>query len=216
MRKTFFSLAIILTAIILFLLTYDFRAEQEQKFSAYTLAPEEYELIQDGDIILRHGYGLVSDIIVETLKEGYDISHCGIISADNDQLRVIHTVSQSISDFDGVQVQPLRPFVHQSHRNSIIIVRFKWPNGDAGRRISRKANDYLNQKIPFDNSFNIHDDKELYCSELIWRIIKDEFNVNIFPDMSETTKKYLNFSNFYNPEFFEIIINHHDRKIISQ
>lgn len=216
MRKTFFSLAIFLTAIFLFLLTYDFRAEQEQKFSAYTLSAEEFGLIRDGDIILRHGYGLVSDIIVETLKEGYDISHCGIISADGNNFRVIHTVSQSISDFDGVQDQSLKPFVHQSHRNSVIIVRFKWPEEGAGKRISQQANNYLTQRIPFDHSFNIHDDKEFYCSELIWRIIKDEFNVNIFPDMSETTKKYLNFSNFYNPDFFEIVINHHDRKIFSR
>lgn len=212
MRKFFFSFAIILTAVILFLLTYNFRAEQEQKFSAYTLTPEEYNLIQDGDIILRHGYGLVSDMIVETLKENYDISHCAIIKKDTDNFRVIHTVSQSISDFDGVQDQTLPVFIHQSHKNSVMVVRFKWPETDAGTKISAKAQYYLDCKVPFDNSFDIHDDTELYCSELIWRIIKDEFGVNIFPDMSENTKKYLNFSNFYNPEYFEIIINHHDRK----
>jgi hypothetical protein len=212
MRKFFFSFAILLTAIFLFLLTYDFRAEQEQKFSAYSLADEEYALIRDGDIILRHGYGLVSDIIVETLKEGYDISHCAIISSDGDDFRAIHTVSQSISDFDGVQEQSLKSFIHQSHKNSVIVVRFRWPDEDAGERISQKAQHYLREKVPFDNSFDIHDDKEFYCSELIWKIIQDEFGTNIFPDMSEKTRKYLNFSNFYNPDFFDIIINHHERK----
>jgi uncharacterized protein YycO len=211
-RKTFFSLAIILIAIFLFLLTYDFRAEQEQIFSAYTISKEEYSLIRDGDIILRHGYGLVSDVIVETLKEDYQISHCAIITEDENDFRVIHTVSQSISDYDGVQDQKLKPFIYQSHKNSVIVVRFKWPDEDAGAKISNKARYYLDQKVPFDNSFNIHDDKEFYCSELIWRIILEEFDVNIFPDMDETTRKYLNFSNFYNPDFFEIIINHHDNR----
>lgn len=197
----------------MFLLTYDFRAEQEQKFSAYTLSQEEYSQLRDGDIILRHGYGLVSDLIVETLKEKYDISHCAIIVKDGNDFKVIHTVSQTISDFDGVQEQPLKPFINQSHRNSIIVVRFKWPEENAGARISAKAQHYLDARIPFDNSFNIYDDKEFYCSELIWRIIQEEFGVNIFPDMSENTKKYLDFANFYNPEFFDIIINHHERKL---
>ncbi len=216
MRKFFFSLAIILTAIILFLLTYNFRSEQEQKFSAYTLTSEELNLIQDGDIILRHGYGLVSDIIVETLKENFDISHCAIIRKEGDNFKVIHTVSQSISDFDGVQEQTLPVFIHQSHKNSVMIVRYKWPEGNAGQRISAKAQFYLDEKIPFDNSFNINDDKEFYCSELIWRIIKDEFGVNIFPDMSDETKKYLNFSNFYDPRYFDVIINHHNRETFLQ
>jgi len=214
MRKTFFSFAIFLTAIFLFLLTYDFRAEQEQKFYNYTITKEEYDLIQEGDIILRHGYGMVSDAIVEKLREEYNISHCAIISSENNKLKVIHSVSQSVSDFDGMQSQPLKPFIHQSKMNSVMVVRFKWPEDDAGQRISGRAKHYLDQKIKFDHKFDIYDDSEFYCSELIWRIILEEFGVNIFPDISETTQAYLKFSNFYNPDYFDIILNHHDRKSV--
>ncbi len=211
MRKTLFSIAILLSSIFLFLLTYDFRAEQEQKFSVYTLSKEEYALIQDGDIILRHGYGLVSDAIVETLKEEYAISHCAIVVVDDTNYRVIHTVSQSISECDGVQDQPLEPFISQSHYNSLIVVRFKGPEG-AGKIISKKVQYYLDQKIPFDHNFDLNDPSEFYCSELIWRIILEEFGVDIFPEKDPKDRQYLNFSNFYNSEFFEIIINHHTRK----
>jgi uncharacterized protein YycO len=215
MRKTLFSIAILLSSIFLFLLTYDFRAEQEQKFSGYTLSPEEYAMIQDGDIILRHGYGLVSDAIVETLKEEYAISHCAIVSVSDTNYKVIHTVSQSISECNGVQDQPLKPFVYQSHYNSIMVVRFKGP-ADAGKRISDKAQYYLDQKIPFDHNFDLTDPKEFYCSELIWIIILEEFGVDIFPEKDPEARQYLNFSNFYNSDFFEIIINHHSRKKIKK
>lgn len=212
MRKTFFSISILLISILLFLLTYNFRAEQEQSFSRYKFTDEEYALLQDGDIILRHGYGLVSDVIVETLKEEYDISHCAIVAKDSNQFRVIHTVSQSISDFDGVQEQDLPTFIAQSHYNSVIVVRFKNPNPETGHIISRKAQFYLQQHVPFDHNFDITDAKEFYCSEFIWRIILEEFNVDIFPDKSPDTKKYLNFDNFYRNDIFEVIINHHSRK----
>ena len=213
MRKTIFSVAILFSSIILFLLTYEFRAEQEQKFSGYSLSDEEYALIQDGDIVLRHGYGLVSDIIVETLKEKYAISHCAVISVKDGNYKVIHTISQSISECNGVQDQPMVPFVYQSHYNSLIVVRFKGVP-DAGKRISDRALDYLDQKIPFDHNFDLIDSTEFYCSELIWRIILKEFDVDIFPEKDPQVRQYLNFSNFYNSDFFDIIINHHQRKKI--
>jgi len=210
MRKILFSIIIIITALLLFLLTYDFRSEQEQLFSAYMLSNEEFELIEEGDIILRHGYGLVSDIIVKTLKEDYNISHCAIVVRDeNNKLKVIHTVSQSISDQDGMQQQHLKTFIKNSKSNSIIVVRLKNNSENTGKIISQKAQELLNLNIPFDHSFDITDDSKLYCSELIWKIILDEFGIEIFPDRSNNSKSYLNFSNFYNPEFFEIIINHH-------
>ncbi len=216
MKKTIFSILILSAAITAFLTTYEYRAEQVQKYSNYTFTDDEFRLLQDGDIILRHGYGLVSDIIVETLQEEYEISHCAIITIEGNRYRIIHSVSQSISDYDGVQDQALRPFINQSHKNSAIIVRFKSPYKDAGARISRRAKYYLDQQVPFDHSFDITDDKELYCSELIWKIIMDEFEIDIFPDRSPETKKYLNFDNFYNSEFFEVILNHHDRNKIHQ
>lgn len=209
MRKTIFSVIIIFLAFLLFLLTYNYRSEQEQFFSKYSLSNEEITIIKDGDIILRHGYGIVSDMIVKTLNEKYNISHCAIIVRDDNKLKVIHTVSQSISDIDGIQQQGLKTFIKHSKNNSIIVVRFKHDNENAGQIISNKAKELLKQKVPFDHSFDINDDSELYCSELIWKILLDEFNVDIFPDRANNSKLHFNFSNFYNPDFFEVIINHH-------
>ena len=81
-----------------------------------TLSEDEITLIQDGDIILRHGNGLVSDLIVKSLHEEFDISHCAIITKKNNDFVVIHSVSQSLSDYDGVQSQSLKSFVKSSHK----------------------------------------------------------------------------------------------------
>jgi len=210
MRKVIFSIIIVIIAIALFLFTYDFRAEQEQSFYKYSISSKEYKLLKDGDIILRYGYGLVSDYIVKTLKEDYYISHCGIIVIKDGKYKVIHSVSQSLSDYDGVQEQSLEKFINHSQVKSIIVTRFK--TTDKKRKlISKKAIEYKDRQIPFDHSFNINDSSEIYCSELIWKIILDQFKIDIFPDKSEKTKNYLNFSNFYNPDYFEIIINHQEK-----
>ncbi len=214
MKRLLFATLIIISSIVLFLLTYDYRSEQEQFFSDYNLSKEEFEMIQDGDIILRHGYGLVSDGIVEVMREDLHVSHCAILWKDslNNKIKVIHSVSQSLSEYDGVQVQGIERFIRDSQENSIILVRFKSPNDKPTNCISTRAQYYLERQIPFDSSFDIEDTARFYCSELIWKIILDEYDVDIFKDKNNEQKDHLKFDNFYNEEYFEIIFNHHENK----
>lgn len=214
MRKTIISIVIIIVTLFLFLLVYEFKSQEEQFFYVYHLNPQEIESLEEGDIILRHGYGLVSDLIVETLKEKYPISHCGIICKRDNKFIVVHTVSSSLSDFDGMQYQDLKTFVLQSRKNSIIVTRLKLPR-EVREKISQLALYYLEQKIPFDHSFDIDDSSFYYCSELLWRIILRGGGIDIFHNRDVVKKTHLYFSHFYNPEFFDIIINHHDSARIS-
>ena len=183
--------------------------------NAYTLNGYEKELLKPGDIIMRHGYGFVSNTIVKTLAEDYSISHAGIIvKGNNGRFNVVHSVSQTISDFDGVQKVDLNTFVRDSRPNSIMIVRFlssaENPESTAG--ISQRANHYLDQKVPFDYSFNLEDESRFYCSEFIVRVLADIFGDSLFdrlypPGISGLDK--LKFGIFLDPKLFEIVINHH-------
>jgi hypothetical protein len=182
--------------------------------NVYSLSGEEKELLRAGDIIMRHGYGFVSNTIVKTLKEDYTISHAGIIVKDHHGgLRVVHSVSQTISDFDGVQDVDLNTFVRDSQPNSIMVVRFLPSSESPESRIgiSRRANYYLEQKIPFDYSFSLDDDSRFYCSEFIVRVLADIFGDSVFlrlyPHNISGLDK-LKFGMFLDPRLFEIIINH--------
>lgn len=184
-----------------------------EKKALYTLSPEEKNLIQEGDIILRHGYGMVSNIISKTLKEEYSLSHCAIVVKDSlDNYKVVHSVSQSISDYDGVQIQDFNLFINDSKPNSVIIVRYKALEEDHKAMVREKTMKFLNQQIPFDHKFDISDTTEFFCTELIWRVFLDLFNDDILD--SENYKGSLSafkFAFFLDPRRFEIIINHHHR-----
>jgi len=210
------AIKIVLTislVIYLFVLTYDHTSEIKRVKINYSLTKEEYNLLQDGDILLRHGYGFVSDMIVKTLKEDFSISHCAILVKDDSAFNVIHSVSQSLSEFDGVQIQDLRRFVNDSKKNSLIVLRYKNSNGEDRESISQRARYYLERQVPFDNSFDINDTTRYFCTELIWKIFLDAFNIDIFE------KKYglggtefLKFDIFFDPDLFEIILSHHPPK----
>ena len=198
--------------LVLFLFIYDSCNKKEQFVSTYSLTQDEKNLLQDGDIILRHGYGFVSNTIVKTLNEKYHVSHCGIICRDSNQLNVIHTVSQSVSDFDGIQSHSFGKFIKDSQINSLMVVRYKPPVNKDLSMISAKAKLYLKQKIPFDHAFNLEDSTEFYCTELIWRIILSEFNQDIYPNRKNKNNDHLKFEALWDTAKFEIVLNHHKHK----
>jgi hypothetical protein len=201
-----------LTSAWLFLLAYDHHSMQEQFFYKYTLSDQEYKKIHDGDIILRHGYGLVSDLIVEQLKENYDLSHCAIVVKTDTGLAVINSISSSISNIDGVQAQDLKSFIQESQYNSVVVIRYKPKINKPDSDIARKAKYYLEKQIPFDEAFDINDSTEFYCTELLWKVILNEYGDDIMAGKNNARKDHLRFDTFLDTARFEIIINHQERK----
>ena len=195
---------------IIFLFTYEFVSKQEFFLSKYKLNSYDLNKIKEGDIILRHGYGFVSDAIVKSLHEKYDISHCAIIADSDSGKIVIHSVSSSLSNFDGVQCQLLQTFVKDCKPNSIIISRYK--DTTLLKTTVERAKFYLDNKVPFDNKFNIHDNSEIYCSELIWLVYKDVYKVDLFKDQFlKGDYDYARFDTFWDTTKFDIILNHHKK-----
>ncbi len=194
---------------------------KQEHYYNYKLLKQEIDKIQDGDIILRQGYGIVSSLILETLREDIPLSHIGIIyKSDEDELFVIHSVSQSLSDYDGIQIDSFNKFVKNSRPNSIIVVRYNKINKSDtlyGRKISDRAKYYLQKQIPFDHSFSFENCSAFFCSELVWRIFIDVFNDDIlcgYP--TDNVFERLKFKPFYNPAKFDIIIDHHSNPIINK
>ena len=212
MKRIFGIVFIVLISISasfwLFLHAYDYRSLQEQFFYNYHLSKQEIQKIHDGDIILRHGYGLVSDLIVEQLKEKYDLSHCAIVCKDDTNFMIIHSVSSSLSNVDGVQSQDLKSFINDSQYNSVVVIRYKPKINKPASAIARKAKYYLKKQIPFDNAFDINDSSQFYCTELLWKVILNEYGDDILAGKNNQRKDHLKFDTFLDTTKFEIIIDH--------
>lgn len=210
MKKTLIILSVLAITITLFLFAYESRSKQELSFNRYSLNESELKKIKEGDIILRWGYGVVSDLIVKTLNQNYNVSHCAIVSKDpRGKFKVIHSVSSTISDFDGVQDQEMKSFIQDSKPNSIIVVRLKTDTNTQNlAKIGERAQYYLDKKIPFDNGFNYEDSTQFSCNELIRKVIIDEYKKDIYENIDKKNKDNFNFDIFTDTTLFEIIINH--------
>lgn len=191
---------------------YNKAEEKKQKSVVYRLSNEEKKQLQDGDIILRYGHGLVSDYIANLLEEEFTITHCGIINKKDNHLSVIHSESSSYLSNEGIQQQDFDEFTDAGHPNSVIVVRYNRSNSQDLSPITRRAEYYLEKKLPFDYSFNPKDTTQMFCSEIIWHIFLDVFKDDIFRDSPKNSRNFKQFKNFWDSSRFDIIINHQETK----
>ena len=189
------------------------KVQMEQNNTTLRLTKAEYKRIKEGDFILRRGFGFFSDIISKRLNKGtIDVTHAGIIVIRGGHLHVIHSLSSDVSPIDGMQIQALNDFLRHSAPGTIIVTRAKGANADLGSTIAKLAEGYLSKKIPFDHHGLIDNDEELFCTELIWKILEKDLNHVVLPATKEDRKNFFySMDPMYDSKFFDIKINQYKK-----
>jgi hypothetical protein len=209
-RIFLFITGIILMAGISFLFFCQQESNREEQKNTYQLSPDEIETLQEGDIIFRHGFGLISNAIIRCSQEDYPVSHCGIVVKDTaGRLFVIHTVSNTLAATDGIQKDNLNTFVKGSYPNSILVTRYNYENDSLPKQIAKQANYYLSKQIPFDHHFDCSDTAAFFCTEFIRYVFKNAIHVDLYNFLNGQNPDCMSFSPLYNPTQFTLILNHH-------
>lgn len=190
------------------------QAEIVENEAVTRLSKEEMAKIQDGDFILRRGFGFFSNYISKELNDSLiDVTHAGIITKRNDSLFVIHSLSSDVTDVDGLQIQSLKDFLRYSHPHKIVITRLRNANSETGNKITALAKNYLDKKIPFDHKGNYDDDSELFCTEMIWKILEKDLKCVQIPTEAVARKKFFfSMSPMYDTKYFDIMVNQYEVK----
>lgn len=168
------------------------------------LDENELSILHPGDIILRRGKSFASEIITKLLKTPLNVSHCGLIVEYNNVYSVIHSVSRSLSDCDGIQIESLSDFLLDSQPQSNIVVRYKGSQQQIDCYIE-EAFRLLALGLPFDNDFELDNGENLYCTELFWEILPENFKTQA---ATFQLNKIISFESFIHPDLFSIIIDH--------
>jgi len=133
------------------------------------LSPIQYKnlsaIVEDGDIILRLGDRIWSQFFRDVSVTDRRFSHMGIIRVVNDEITVVHAEGDIGGGIDFVNEIPLKEFIEVAR--TIGIYR---SNTIDGNLISSLALEYLG--VPFDWQFDMTDDSKIYCTELLYIILK--------------------------------------------
>lgn len=132
-------------------------------------------MLQEGDIVFRRGSGMASRIVLTADTKGV-YSHIGIIVKKRNEWKVIHAVPGE-PDFKGdpdrVKLESLPQFFETEKAKRGALMRVK---GDTARnkRAARRAIHFFETNTLFDHSYNCNDTTEMYCTELIEYVYKQE------------------------------------------
>jgi hypothetical protein len=128
-------------------------------------ASEIAEYIQDGDIICRLGDRLWSAYFKDISPIDKRFSHLGIARITDGKITVINAEGRAIEGKDLVNETGLDEFL--SIAKAVGIYRLRIHDGKA---LSTAAMDYIG--YPFDWSFDLEDNTKLYCTELLYAVLK--------------------------------------------
>ncbi len=171
-----------------------------------SLSTVEKQQLQSGDILLRRGYGMISDYIAEVLDEIYPITHCGLVLVSKDSVQILHTVLND--NINGMFVEDLMSYCQQSKEGTMIAVRPKIDSADRVKVVNR-CKQLLSINIPFDMAFDDRNKDKYYCVEFLRDVYQEVLGVDLLN--RRCTKDgidVLRMDNFMDTTKFECIFNH--------
>ena len=123
------------------------------------------EYLQDGDVICRLGDRLWSAYFKDISPIDKRFSHLGIARITDGKITIINAEGRAIEGKDLVNETDLDEFL--AIAKAVGIYRLQSLDG---KTLSTAAMDYIG--YPFDWSFDLQDDTKLYCTELLYAVLK--------------------------------------------
>jgi len=157
--------------------------------------------LQDGDVICRLGDRLWSLYFKDISPTDKRFSHLGIIRINDNKITVINAEGRAIQGKDFVNEVDLDDFLEIA--KAIGIYRL---NDYDGKIISSAALEYIG--YPFDWNFDLEDKNKIYCTELLYVVLK-----KIAPEIElkrvyqkELKKEIIPLEAYSSSEFFNEIL----------
>jgi hypothetical protein len=162
-------------------------------------------ILKEGDVILKCGYGSISALITKFLDEKIQISHCAIVfKNDLGEFWVAHSISGQLEENDGVQSMPLKKFLKDVKPGSFFVLRHALNENGASHIVSQTKR-LLEERAPFDHSFDNSDTNNLYCSEFVNLVFKNQYGKDCFKEETRGDIDAYSFNSILeNSDFTEI------------
>lgn len=129
-------------------------------------------LLQTGDLVVRQGNSFFSNALRKFSQRDQTYSHCGWISRDSlGRLWVYHAIGGTDNPDNSLRKDPLSLFCDANTVNRFAIYHLALSPAQR-EEANTLAKKYYQERIQFDLQFDLSTDSTLYCSEFIFKILK--------------------------------------------
>ncbi|MCK4638844.1 MAG: hypothetical protein KAT33_05445 [Bacteroidales bacterium] len=152
---------------MLFIIIYKLHGEAKQKQNVNNLNCDL--VVKNGDLVFRKGRSIASRVVLITDRAS-SYSHVGVIYMLNEIPYVIHTVpDESENGIDYVKMEKLSVFFSSEKASRGSVFRLKEQYMNSAKLAALTAKSYFDDKIVFDDAFDLKSENKLYCTELVWK-----------------------------------------------
>jgi hypothetical protein len=131
--------------------------------------------VKDGDLITRAGNDVISASLRNYNKQDKAYSHSGIAFVEDGKVVVYHSYTGAENPDGKMLREPFDSFCSPKGRLGIGIFRYAIDSAEI-TAFKQAVIGHYKSKVTFDKKFNLADDSELYCSELIAKSMKKATN----------------------------------------
>lgn len=129
-------------------------------------------LLQDGDLVMRSDNDFESLTLQNFSDSDRTYSHSGIAFKEGGRFFVYHSMTGSENPSGLCRKDPFDSFVNPVRKTGYGIFRYHLSKNEiAAFHEAMKEN--VSKRIPFDVTFNLQSNDSLYCSEMIYKALKN-------------------------------------------
>jgi hypothetical protein len=133
-------------------------------------AKPELGLLKTGDLICRHGRGVISNAFKSFSMRESKYSHTGIVSEEAGEFWVYHAIGGEENKSNKMRRDRLEIFCDPKFVHSFSSFRYDL-DSIAMAEFIREIKGYYKTGLEFDTDFDLKTDDKMYCSEFIYKVL---------------------------------------------
>lgn len=152
-------------------------------------------LVRSNDLILRTGKDFTSTLLRNLSQSDKTYSHCGIAKWENGKLFVYHIIGGEANPDGRIRKDSFAFFCNPYENSGFGVYRYSLSQSQV-KQAFRRLQNFIDQDVRFDFSFDLHTDSLMYCSELVYKMLDTAAN-NFIPLTVANNKKFVALDNLY-------------------
>lgn len=122
--------------------------------------------LRSGDLILRLGFGYVSEVMRQSSKSDQTYSHAGIFVWHEGEPKVYHSLYRESDQTNAIELIPFEEFTNKNQCRNFGVYRYEMSFAELAM-LHQVLDSMHKAKIPFDLDWSLESKDKLYCSEMV-------------------------------------------------
>jgi hypothetical protein len=126
--------------------------------------------LRDGDLAMIASDTFIAGVVLSVSGPDARYSHCGmIVAAPQGRWALVHAAPANSQTGDRGVTESVDLAAFLRRKSVRLLDVYRHEDAAVAARAADAARTYAAKATPFDAAFNLDDDGQLYCSELVWR-----------------------------------------------